>query len=351
MDISARPSEIIWDITYACPLRCVHCYSESGRRPTRQLGLVEQLAIADAMISMNVPGIALAGGEPLLVRGIDQVAERFTSAGVAVSVYTGGWFVDRALLERMVDVVDRIVVSLDGPTAAVHDAIRGRAGSFDRAVATLTALNEIAHERRDRGEKVPFFGIDCVVVRSNFDTLAQFCAEVVPRFDELRVAFFGAAVPGGLASRADFADQELLDDVQLSLLDDREHRSHLQSLVSTQTRVATYSNAGLMMHPTDPRRGARNGIMQVEPDGAVRAMAIYEGTVGSLLTDPPESLWQRALAQRSDPFVVEALSGVRTMSEWAAAIRRIDQHFGTDAVRARIENRPAYQSVLATGAR
>ncbi|MEU4352179.1 hypothetical protein [Streptomyces sp. NPDC023838] len=44
----------------------------------------------------------------------------------------------------------------------------------------------------------------------------------------------------------------------------------------------------------------------------------------------------------TDPFVAEALSGAGTMRGWAEAVRRIDYHFGSDEVRARIDRRPVF---------
>ncbi len=38
----AAPVYVNWDLTYACPLRCIHCYSESGRRPSHPF-VVERL--------------------------------------------------------------------------------------------------------------------------------------------------------------------------------------------------------------------------------------------------------------------------------------------------------------------
>ena len=80
--------------------------------------------------------------------------------------------------------------------------------------------------------------------------------------------------------------------------------------------------------------------MQVEPDGAVRAMAIYEGTVGSLLTEPGDVLWRRSIERWNHPVVTEALASAGTMAGCAEATRRIDYHLGTDSDRARIDRRP-----------
>jgi hypothetical protein len=87
----------------------------------------------------------------------------------------------------------------------------------------------------------------------------------------------------------------------------------------------------------------------VEPDGEVRAIPIYEGTVGNLLTEDVGALWEHVKERWSDPFVVEALSAVRSMEDWAEATRRIDYHFGTDEVRRRINRRPTYSLNDRTG--
>ncbi|MFD3373985.1 MULTISPECIES: hypothetical protein [unclassified Streptomyces] len=38
MSTSSTPESVIWDTTYACPLRCIHCYGGSGRRAAGQFG-------------------------------------------------------------------------------------------------------------------------------------------------------------------------------------------------------------------------------------------------------------------------------------------------------------------------
>ncbi|ARX89288.1 hypothetical protein SMD44_08775 [Streptomyces alboflavus] len=82
---------VVWDTTYACPLRCSHCYSESGRRPSRQLGPDDMLRVADALVALGPRVVALSGGEPLVVRGVFDVAERLRAGGVKLSINTSGW--------------------------------------------------------------------------------------------------------------------------------------------------------------------------------------------------------------------------------------------------------------------
>ncbi|MGW0574386.1 radical SAM protein [Streptomyces sp. NPDC002920] len=342
MDIADGPKDVIWDITYACPLRCTHCYSESGRRASRQPGSDEMLRIADAIISLRPGVVSLAGGEPLLVKGIVDVADRLSRAGIQVVLYTGGWTLGPGMVEHLAEVCHRVVVSLDGASPEVHDRIRGRAGSFERAIHALSLLDGASRERRERGRSPIQFGIDCVVVRSNFDQMDEFCTTIAPRFPELRILSFGAVIPAGLASRAGFGEHELLTDAQVRQLGSEAQLRHLQSIAPPSVLVLATDNIALQMNPRQIARGLDFQTIQVEPDGEVRAMPIYEGTVGNLLSEPGEVLWQRVVARWSDPFVTSTLASVHTTQEWAEAVRRMDYHFGSDADRARIDRRPAY---------
>ncbi|MFF0424590.1 radical SAM protein [Streptomyces sp. NPDC004520] len=333
MEIPDHPLEVLWDITYACPLRCTHCYSESGRRPARRLSGEDMLRAADAILALGTEGVCLAGGEPLLVPELFAVAERFTAAGVPVSLFTGGWTLDRAAAEAALGAFTAVSVSLDGATAAVHDRIRGRRGSFDRAVAALGLLT---------GGGGAAVGVDYVVMRSNAHQVEEFLTAVAPRFPGLGQVSFGAVVPEGLASRAGFAEHELLSEEQVRLLGGAEYGRRLQELAPPGVRVTSTDNLALQMRPDLIAAGVCLPVLQIEPDGAVRAMAAYEGTVGNVLRDPPAELWRRAVARWDDPFVREALAPVRTMREWAEATRAIDLRFGTEADRRRIARRPAF---------
>ncbi|MGJ6962817.1 radical SAM protein [Streptosporangium sp. G11] len=337
-----KPTDIIWDVTYACPLRCIHCYSESGRRPARQLSHGDMLRLADVIIAMRPESVEFAGGEPLVVKGIYEVAERIGRAGIAVNLYTGGWTLTPETAEEAARVFRRITVSVDGADAKVHDRVRGRAGSFDRAMSALAMLDDIAARREARDDTPLLFGIDCSVVRSNLHRLAGFCTDIAPRFPRMRSLNLAAAVPAGLASRPGFAETELLDNEELRTLTGEEYTERLRSLAPASLAVTTSSNFPLMMHPAFV---ASHGfpLLQIEPDGEVRAMPVYEGCVGNLLTEDPDVLWRRAVERWSDPFVVETLSQVRSMADWAEATRRIDRRFGSPEVLARIDRRPPWR--------
>jgi MoaA/NifB/PqqE/SkfB family radical SAM enzyme len=336
------PAEVIWDMTYACPLRCVHCYSESGRRPARQVDGDAMHAIADAIISLRPQAVALAGGEPLVNKNVFEVARRLREAGMLVVLYTSAWSFQSWMVARARDSFTRVAVSVDAPDAGLHDRIRGRAGSFQRAMAALAMLDAAAAESAAAGGSPLPFGIDSVVMRCNFDLVQSLCADMAARFPRMSLISFNAAAPAGLASTSGFADHELLTDDQAETLAGRALRKRLAALVPATMKISTTDNRALQMSQDLIARGIVTNSMQIEPDGEVRAMPMYEGSVGNVLTEPIMTLWERSVHRWSDPFLVETLSQVTSMRDWAEACRKIDYHYASDAVRDRIDRRPDF---------
>jgi MoaA/NifB/PqqE/SkfB family radical SAM enzyme len=341
VNVIPPPSDVVWDITYACPLRCVHCYSESGRRPSRQLDRDGLFRVAEVLIAMKPRAIVFSGGEPLAVPELLELAGRFEAAGVAAHLYTGGWGLRPQMAEPLADNFSKITVSVDGATAGTHDRIRGRAGSFERAMAALARLDEAIGGRRRSGRPSPALGIDFTVMRGNWDEMEAMCSVAAQRFSYLDYLHFGAVTPSGLASRAGFAATESLTAQQLGSLAGQDLARRMASLVPPTLGVFTSDNSAFLMHP-DRLAAGEIPALQVEPDGRLRAMPIYEGTVGSLLEEDPLVLWERAVRRWQDPFVDRLLRSAADPARSAAVSRRIDWSFGTDEDRARILARPAY---------
>lgn len=319
------PRLINWDLTYACPLRCGHCYSESGRRPSRQLPPEDLLRIADVFLALRpIPEVVFTGGEPLVVKDVLELAEKLRRGGARLALYTSGYGLrDRA--PKLCELFHRIAVSIDGDNAAVNDRIRGREGAFDTAVHALASLNEACGSAR--------LGIECTVVRSNLEHLDGLARDLPRQFPRIRYVHFGAAIPTGLASEESYADRELLDGDDL-----RRVASRLRALAPRGVDVHVFDNAAFRMDRVQIRRArANDDLVKIEADGRMRAIDIYEGTVGNLLEEPFAVLWQRACERHRDPFVEAQLSPVRSTREWARATRAIDRRFASaeDLVRLR----------------
>jgi mycofactocin biosynthetic radical S-adenosylmethionine protein MftC len=134
------PICLTWELTYACNLACVHCLSSSGRRDPRELSSAECRAVIDELERMQVFYVNVGGGEPTVRRDFWELVEYATAHRVGVKFSTNGSRIDaeRAEWLRAADYVD-VQISLDGATAAVNDAVRGR-GSYETALRAMELL-------------------------------------------------------------------------------------------------------------------------------------------------------------------------------------------------------------------
>ncbi len=337
---------VIWDLTYACPLRCVHCYSEAGRRPAMTLDRGAMARVAAIIVTAKPERISFSGGEPLLAPWWREAARSMFEAGTPVTLFTSGWLMDDAIAADLGRHIASVAVSVDGATADVHDAIRGRPGSFDRAMSALDHLDR--HKRRQlaAGERCYEFGVDCTVTRSGFADLGRLVEELTGRFPAIDFVRFGAAIPEGLAQEDSFVERELLTEVELEALGGATADLDARSLNAAEVSVTDVR----YFLPTSPLAEEGAGIIHIEPDGQVRACTNYEAKVGNILDEPLDVLWQRALAWRSDPFVAGQLASIETLADWARVVRVLDRRYGSESDKLRIARR-GRPTVAGVGAR
>jgi uncharacterized protein len=131
-------------VTFACNLRCSHCYAEAG--PPRA-GTMSSADLATACrdgARLGFRHAVVTGGEPLVHPERDALLDMLASLRAEVkpmlTVLRTSLAVplDEALLARLAHATDEIVVSVDGDRES-HDACRG-AGTYDLTVANLRAL-------------------------------------------------------------------------------------------------------------------------------------------------------------------------------------------------------------------
>ncbi|MBI5538177.1 MAG: radical SAM protein [Deltaproteobacteria bacterium] len=131
-----------WELTRACNLRCPHCSAGARARAPQELDGREALEVASQIIDIGCAAVSMTGGEPLLHPEWEAVAANLTRNGVAVSVLSNGWAIDRAMAHRLREAgVSEVVLSFDG-LEALHDRVRNQPGAYRRALAALHGLRD-----------------------------------------------------------------------------------------------------------------------------------------------------------------------------------------------------------------
>ena len=133
------PSYLIASITSACNLHCAGCYSRCNNatvdaEPVQQLSDEEWLRIFDEADELGISFVLLAGGEPLLRRGVIEAAGK--KPNILFPILTNGTFIDK----RYFELFDRCrnlipVMSIEGEKEAT-DARRG-AGVYDSLIRNM----------------------------------------------------------------------------------------------------------------------------------------------------------------------------------------------------------------------
>lgn len=133
MHLEERPFIVIWEVTQACDLVCAHCRAcAQPLRHPEELSTDEARRLIDAIAAMQVPVFVLSGGDPLKRPDIYEIVAYATRRGVRTSLTPSATpLLTRGALQALKERgLVRLAVSLDGSTAAIHDAFRGVSGSY-----------------------------------------------------------------------------------------------------------------------------------------------------------------------------------------------------------------------------
>jgi radical SAM protein with 4Fe4S-binding SPASM domain len=135
------PNVCFWEITQACNLRCIHCESASGEPESDELDTDEALDLAEQLAEIGCHEVQLTGGEPLVRKDWDVIAERLIQLGIRVVLISNGLRLGPQVIDRLVRLgVKGVSLSIDGDRA-VHDRIRvparGTASTHDAVMAAL----------------------------------------------------------------------------------------------------------------------------------------------------------------------------------------------------------------------
>jgi radical SAM protein with 4Fe4S-binding SPASM domain len=174
--VPGAPFQVVWDVTYACNLRCKHCYATAGKAQPDELTTEEALEAIDKFDRLGVTILAFSGGEPLVRRDIFRLTSYAASKGIYVAMATNATLITKEMARKMKENgVSYVQISLDGKKET-HETLRGIEGCYEKTIAGI----------RNCVKEGLFVNVSMTVTRYNYGDVP----EVLDLCEELGVNWF-----------------------------------------------------------------------------------------------------------------------------------------------------------------
>jgi radical SAM protein with 4Fe4S-binding SPASM domain len=282
-------------LTYRCNLTCGFCYAGCGVAGLPD-GWSEDRAMTDDEVcrvldvirrDARCPSVSFTGGEPTLRPGLPLFVRHAKGLGLKVNLISNGQRLDEQRVAALAEAgLDSAQLSLEGPTAAIHDALVGRPGAFDRLWAGVERL-------RARGVRVH---TNTTLTRRNLLEAEGIVYLVADRgLDRLTM---NLVIPCGTAGA--------LPDLGVAYRDVGDHVLRLRTRADARgLELVWYSPLPLCLFNTIAHglgnRGcaAADGLLHVSPSGDVLPCSSFghAESLGNLLRQPFEEVWQSRAAR------------------------------------------------------
>ena len=144
MEKTYSPHTVVWEITWKCNAKCIHCGSDCiSEEKQNQLSTAECLDIIKDLKRIGAKKITLSGGDPLLRPDFPVLAGEIKSLGMDVAFITNSIALDDEKIKIIRDIKPRSFgISIDAGEEWMHDYIRGHQGCFNHALESIIKLKE-----------------------------------------------------------------------------------------------------------------------------------------------------------------------------------------------------------------
>ncbi len=304
-----QPVYLIFQVTDSCNLNCRHCFNyQECSTAADELSLHEIEKITRQM--GHVKYLTLAGGEPMLRDDLAEIAELFYRNNDLhlLNLVTNGWYTDKTVefvkvvLEKCPGLHISTGISVDGPER-VHDSIRGRTGSYAKALDTIRKLKNLTEEHTDAEKRLTVAACG-TYNNANKDSLVDLALYFK---QNLKVPYFAGLIRGDSVR-----DNALLDidiDHYMAVLDEINYTAYsdlAQNYPFKHVRIAVEQKVSEMIYASKKRnrmtvacKAGKKGFV-LKPDGDVLLCEVLNTVLGNVRTEgySPGALLKKPLSRQ-----------------------------------------------------
>ncbi len=260
VDFNETPFIVIWEVTQACDLACVHCRANAqAQRNPLELSTEEAKKLIAEVAALRAPVFVLTGGDPLKRPDIYELVEYATRCGVRTSLTPSATpLLTREALVRLQSCgLARLAISLDGPTAAIHDAFRRVPGSYQWTLRAVRWAREIGLPAQ----------INTTITRHNL----QYLDAIIALLETLDIVLWSVffLVPTGRGQNIDLISAEEFEQVFEKL-----YQTSRRVQFDIKSTEAQHYRRFLLQKRTEARRSGQADAAMTKVFGATSADGI-----------------------------------------------------------------------------
>lgn len=137
--VPGAPFQIVWNITKACNMNCLHCYENAGIKSNDELTPEQIHQGIDILADAGVTVLAFSGGEPTIHPNIKEFIKHAYERGMYVAIATNGYtLANKVVVKKLKETgLGYVQISLDGLNPNTHDSFRRTPGAWEHAVQAI----------------------------------------------------------------------------------------------------------------------------------------------------------------------------------------------------------------------
>ncbi|MBN1867509.1 radical SAM protein [Candidatus Sumerlaeota bacterium] len=304
---TGTPAELVFDLTNACPFRCVHCFRTHAGQPSPTYLPLDFFNRIPSDFLSSAFQIDLSGvGEPLFHPQWDEILEWVrASSGARITFNTSLAHIDDGRLRRMVELGATPSVSIEGARRETYRRFRPDI-PYDKVFRGIRRLAELGREIRH-----PKFGlrIHWILYRDNVAELPEFLSMMSDwGIGEIRVHPLAPIHPSLVPYGCDMSDPKvesrLLEALELATRNRVSLTFHEHLVASQGLRVAAERNRvaapslreSYWYHSPPDEYGCSFPWtqMKIDSNGRVMACCFSDYEMGDVRQEDLTAIWNNA---------------------------------------------------------
>jgi radical SAM protein with 4Fe4S-binding SPASM domain len=286
MPFSARPTapyRMDLAVTYRCNNDCAHCYN-ARERNFPELSTEQWFKILDQLWALGVPHIVFTGGEATLRNDLPELIHHAESNGQITGLNTNARRLsDEKYLQKLVDAgLDHVQITVESCDEQIHDEMMRARGAFKQ---TISGLKNALASKLYVMTNTTMLSTNVHKIPGTLDFLADIG---VPTIGLNALIYSG----NGLTVGTGLKENELQPILDIATRKTQERGQRLIWYTPTQYCEfdPTASNLGV--------KGCTAALysMCVESNGNVLPCQSYYTSLGNILTDSWDSIWNHKLS-------------------------------------------------------